>query len=129
MPSKESEQYLAEVGKLVKNTGRGSFHFIDPQGYKYFKDNEFPGNKYAWRCSMKKKIKCKARLRTVGCKIYGRSHVEHNHLPEPVTDFAQVEADPLDQLDQYTYNDPGTSNQASTSTGVFTKFKLENWNK
>ena len=58
---------------------------------------------------MKKKIKCKARLRTVGCKIYGRSHVEHNHLPEPVTDFSQVEADPLDQLDQYTYNDPGNT--------------------
>ena len=105
-----------EIGKLVKNVGRGCFHFIDPQGFKYFKDNEFPGNKYAWRCAMKKKIKCKARLRTVGCKIYGRSHIQHNHLPSE-GDFS-IETDPL--LDnQYTYDQ-------KASIGFFSKFK---WNK
>ena len=131
LPSKEPQYTGEEIGKLFKNVGRGSFHFIDPQGYKYFKDNEFPGNKYAWRCSMKKKIKCKARLRTVGCKIYGRSSVQHNHLPdlsdttEEISDVSQFESDPLNsQLGQYTY-DPDHQ-EASTSTGVFSKFK---WNK
>lgn len=82
LPSKEYQfQEEEEIGKLVTNVGRGSFHFIDRQGFKYFKDNEFPGHKYAWRCSMKKRLKCKARLRTIGSRIYGRSN-EHNHGPE-----------------------------------------------
>ena len=131
LPTKEPQHSGEEIGKLFKNIGRGGFYFIDPQGFKYFKDNQLPGNKYAWRCAMKKKIKCKARLRTVGCKIYGRSSVQHNHLPEDFgdtteeIDVSQIDSDPhLDQLEQYTY-DPDHQ-EASASSGVFSKFK---WNK
>ena len=78
LPLKEPEE---ETGRLVKNIGRGSFSFIDNNGYKYFKDNVFQGNRFAWRCALKRKTQCKARVRTIGAKVYGRSGA-HNHGPD-----------------------------------------------